>query len=61
MKIKFNVKPYSVDRRSADLIARGDDITEKLFAVRVAKNLKERQRLERIAPPRTYLLRQQAG
>jgi hypothetical protein len=59
MRIRFNCKPFSVDRRTPDLIAHGDSITEKLFAVRVSKNLKERKRLERQASAgRVYLIKQ---
>lgn len=59
MNIKFNCKPYVVDRRTPELIAHGDSITAKLFAVRVSKNLKERERLERQAfAGRVYLIKQ---
>lgn len=65
MKIKFDVKPYNVDRRTADLIARGDYITTQLFCARVRQNPKELERLERerlrVDPPLSFLLNQQAG
>lgn len=46
MTVRFNVKGY-VDRRTADLIARGDNLTERLFKCRVARNPKEIARRER--------------
>lgn len=65
MKFRFDCKPFQIDRRTADLIVRGDSITQKLFASRVRQNPKELERLERARmradPPLSFLLNQQAG
>jgi len=59
MRVTFNVKGY-IDRRTPELIVRGDSITEKLYRWRVSRNLKERQRQERTERRPIFLL-QQAG
>jgi hypothetical protein len=47
MKVKLRVRPDCVDRRTVDLHLRADSIEEKRFALRVARNPTERERIER--------------
>jgi hypothetical protein len=46
MKIQIRCSSY-IDRRTTDLIARGDSIEVKRYLWRVGRNPKERARLER--------------
>lgn len=45
-RIRFNVRGY-LDRRSLDLQMRADELLEKRWREAVARNPKERARLER--------------
>lgn len=60
--ITFNCVGF-IDRRSEDLHARGASIEQKRFAFRVARNRKERGRIDRELREEQLpcLLRRQAG
>lgn len=58
MTIRFNVKGF-IDRRSEDLHARYESIEQRRFAHRVARNRKERVRIEH-AVAATGVLKRQA-
>lgn len=58
MNIKFNCVGY-IDRRSADLCQRHDELVEQEWRRRVAQNPKERARLARqTASGKVYLIKQ---
>jgi hypothetical protein len=61
MKIRFLIRD-TVDRRTVEQLHRYDSLEAKRFAIRVAKNTKERARLARL-PDESLpaMLRRQAG
>jgi hypothetical protein len=48
MNIRFNVRGITVDRRTADLHRRHDEIERKRFEKRVEQNIARRRLLKRL-------------